>query len=269
MLKSLDSSDVALRTFKVYKNWGCDETNYSSSFGLTIEDGIRDDTFFTYGDIQNEDGTYKKLVWSSIKHLYYTSGSRQEYNARRNYVDSDKLKYVSRSLDDRIRVINIPYKKIGDQIKPTSVVIIENSSSKTIVDDGNYNLYISGSSPREIIGNVFYDTGHIIISSQSYSSSLDNFDLSFQSTIKIKEYEVVCTVLEGEYNYTSNPTATMTGSGNYGFYMTPFVSSSLKPLITTIGLYNSDNELLMVGKLGRPYKREYDLDTTFVLRIDL
>lgn len=265
MFKSLDPSDVALRTFKVYKNWGCDQDN-CSSFGITVVDGIRDDSYFTYGDVQNEDGTYKKLVWSSIKHLYYTSGSFQEYNARRNYVDSDKLKYVSRSLDDRIRVINIPRKKIGDQIKPKSVVIIEASSSKTIIDDGNYNLYISGSSPREIIGNVFYDTGHIIISSESYSSSLDNFDLSFQSTIQIKEYEVVCTILEGEFNYTSNPTAV---SGNTSFYKNEFVSSSLKPLITTIGLYNSDNELLMVGKLGKPYKREYDLDTSFVLRIDI
>lgn len=267
MFKSLDSSDVALRTFKVFKTWGVDNTTISS-YGITVQDGIRDNTYFTYGDTQNPDGSYKKLVWSSIKHLYYVSGSNQEYNARRNYVNSDILKYVSRSLDDRIRVINIPENKIGDGIKPTSVIIESGSggSYKRFIDDGKCNLYIDGSSPRTIIGNVFYNTGHIIITSESYSSSLDTFDLSFQSTLEIKELEVACTVLEGEFNYTANPTAC---SASSGFYMSPLVSSSMKPLITTIGLYDDNNDLVMVGKLGRPYKREYDLDTVFVIRMDL
>ena len=264
MFKSLDSSDVTLRTFKVFKNWGCDNTNASSSFGIIVQDGVRDNTYFTYGDTQNLDGSYKKLVWSSIKHLYYLSGSNREYNYEYSYIDSDKIKYVSKSFSDGIRVINIPKKIYGDQLKPTSILIETNSIF--IIDDGNYNLYVSGTSPREIIGNVFYDTGHIIITSQSLTSSLDVFDLSFQSTVEIKEFEAVCNVLEGEYNYTSNPTA---ASASSGFYIPAFVSSSIKPLITTIGLYNDANELLMVAKLGRPYKRDYDIDTSFVVRMDL
>ena len=48
-----------------------------------------------------------------------------------------------------------------------------------------------------------------------------------------------------------------------------FTTSSLfKPHITTIGLYNNNNELLVVGKLGQPVRVSDETDTTFVLRWD-
>lgn len=265
MFKSLDPSDIQIREFKVFKSWQCDN-NSMSSIGITIDDGNKDTNNFSIGDATNPDGSYKKLIWYSIRHLYYQSGSTFDYNSLVNYTDFTKTAYVSRSISDGIRIINIPVNVYGDQIKPTSVLIYEYSSSKYLVDDGNYNLYVSGTIPREIIGNVFYDTGHIIISSQSYTSSLDTFDLSFKSTVPIREYEVVCTVLESEFNYTTNLSA---ASGTSGLYKGEFISSSIKPFITTIGLYDDDSDLLMIGKLGKPYRRDYDIDTSFVLRIDL
>jgi hypothetical protein len=263
VFKSLDPSDISLRTFKVFKNWSCDHTT-TTSLGIVIQDGVKDNSLFQLGDSQNADGSYKKLIWASAKHCYYTTGSYIQYNALYNFVNPDKIYNISRSIDDGIRILNIPINTFGLEIKPNSI-LIETGSTK-IIDDGNYNLYVSGSDPRTIIGNVFYQTGQLLITSQSYTSSLDVFDFSFQSTVEIKEYEVVCSVLEGEFNYTTNLSAYETNSLDY----IPIFSSSLyKPLITTIGLYNDNNELVMVGKLGRPFKREYDLDTTFVLRIDL
>mgnify|MGYP004468889187 CR=1 FL=1 len=48
-----------------------------------------------------------------------------------------------------------------------------------------------------------------------------------------------------------------------------FATGSLfKPYITTIGLYNEDNELLVVGKLGQPVRASNETDTTFVIRFD-
>jgi len=40
------------------------------------------------------------------------------------------------------------------------------------------------------------------------------------------------------------------------------------PYVTTVGLYNDDNELLMVGKLGQPVRMSDETDTTFVIRYD-
>jgi hypothetical protein len=44
--------------------------------------------------------------------------------------------------------------------------------------------------------------------------------------------------------------------------------SYLAPYITTIGLYNDDNQLLMVGKLGRPIKNLIDWPVNIIVRFD-
>ena len=62
---------------------------------------------------------------------------------------------------------------------------------------------------------------------------------------------------------------TIKNTNNNVDYIDMFSSSEAKPSITMVGLYNDDNECLMMGKLPRPFRRLYDLDTTFILRIDL
>jgi hypothetical protein len=51
--------------------------------------------------------------------------------------------------------------------------------------------------------------------------------------------------------------------------MADFATSSLfKPYVTTIGLYNEDNELLVVGKLGQPIRMSDETDSHFIVRWD-
>ena len=45
-------------------------------------------------------------------------------------------------------------------------------------------------------------------------------------------------------------------------------SSIFQPYVTTVGLYNEANELLVVGKLGQPIRTAQETDTTFILRWD-
>ena len=45
-------------------------------------------------------------------------------------------------------------------------------------------------------------------------------------------------------------------------------SSYFKPYVTTIGLYNENNDLLVVGKLGQPIRMSDETDTTFIMRWD-
>ena len=44
--------------------------------------------------------------------------------------------------------------------------------------------------------------------------------------------------------------------------------SNFKPYVTSIGLYDDDNNLLVVGKLEQPIKASSETDTTFVIRFD-
>lgn len=112
--------------------------------------------------------------------------------------------------------------------------------------------------------------------------------LGAETTIYVNE--VKCRVLENDFNYSQNPTvfkATtfITGSSALPFYAPESGSaingqivdgtladnvtgSAFNPYVTTIGLYNEGNELLVVGKLATPYPIPSNTDITFIVRWD-
>ena len=92
--------------------------------------------------------------------------------------------------------------------------------------------------------------------------------LKFQGSHLIYENEYKCTIDEYEYNSTLNPSARKLKSSKYPDLANFATGSLFKPYITTIGLYNEDNELLVVGKLGQPIRTSNETDTTIVLRWD-
>ena len=49
-----------------------------------------------------------------------------------------------------------------------------------------------------------------------------------------------------------------------------FINNGNSPFsyVTTVGLYDDDYNLLVVGKLGQPIKASSETDTTFVIRFD-
>ena len=92
--------------------------------------------------------------------------------------------------------------------------------------------------------------------------------LQFQGSHLIYEHEYQCTVSEHEYNGTTNITARK-NQDKETFELSNFATGSyFKPYVTTVGLYNEEGELLVVGKLGQPIKMSDETDTTFVLRWD-
>jgi len=89
--------------------------------------------------------------------------------------------------------------------------------------------------------------------------------LSFKNKYTVYENEIICTVGENEFNMTQNPTITTDDSGSLRDFAT---GSIFKPYITTVGLYNDNNELLLVGKFAQPLPMSDITDTTFVIRYD-
>ena len=87
----------------------------------------------------------------------------------------------------------------------------------------------------------------------------------FKNNYTIYENEIVCTVDAGEFNMSQNPTITTDSSGSLRDFAT---GSYFKPYATTIGLYNDNNELLLVGKFAQPIQMSDVTDTTFVIRYD-
>ena len=255
MYKILSKNDISTRNFNVSKNWSFDETTIDN-YGIVIQYGISgSSTFYTSSEPTNSDGSYQRLIYASVQHLYYPTQSKQQplhFQAyTRNFINLDKIAIISRSLQDvGIGIMNVPVTVFGEKIKP-GTFLLETSSTR-IIDDNNYNIYISGSNPRTIIGNIFYEQGHVIITSQSYTSSFDVFDLSFQSIHRIYENEVFLEVGNSEFNYTTNPSSYHSDSVHY---IPAFSASLINPYITSVGLFNDLGELLVVGKLPRSFKK--------------
>jgi hypothetical protein len=89
--------------------------------------------------------------------------------------------------------------------------------------------------------------------------------LSFKNRYTIYENEIVCTVDANDLNMSQNPTITVDSSGSLRDFAT---SSNFMPYVTTVGLYNDNNELLLVGKLAQPMVMSGITDTTYVIRYD-
>jgi hypothetical protein len=92
------------------------------------------------------------------------------------------------------------------------------------------------------------------------------FTLSFDAESTIYQNEIRCHVNENDFNYTLNPSANKAGSS--GSYIDAVTGSDFHPYTTMVGLYNDQDQLLVVGKLSRPYPIPQNTDMTFIVRWD-
>ena len=205
------------------------------------------------------------------------------YNYEQNTVWSNKVLPTH-----SIGIISIPSKLYGDYIQPQSFLLKHNTSG-SIKDDGEGRLLWApngSSNYNYILGNIVYQHGIITISNKpdvTYGEALYNLEIyqnetlinsfisssevtcSFSSSYELFETQYKCTLTENEFNYSLNPTTISGSQGNLYPYLT---GSYFDPYITTIGLYNSDYELLAVGKLAKPLPTSRTTDTTILINID-
>ena len=99
-----------------------------------------------------------------------------------------------------------------------------------------------------------------------YGNIMNN--IKFKNIHPIYENEYMCTVNADEYNFTHNISTRLIKSDQKAELANFATGSQFKPYVTTVGLYNENNELLVIGKLGQPVKMSDESDTTFVLRWD-
>lgn len=73
-----------------------------------------------------------------------------------------------------------------------------------------------------------------------------------------------------EYNYSNNPTYVSDGTDGQtkGTIIYPELITNPRTYITTVGLYDSNNELLAIGKLSKPAQKSFDNELLIKVRID-
>lgn len=154
--------------------------------------------------------------------------------------------------DDSVSVVSISTREMGESIVPGTVV------GTDFTDDTTGNI-IDGSG--DIIGNIFYDQGIIVRTDGDPATRID-----FTGSYTVYSTQYKCTAGANEFNYSLNPTLLSGSSTQYDLDIVD--SPEFMPYVTTVGLYNENQELMMVGKLAQAVKLNPYTDTNFIVRID-
>ena len=206
-----------------------------------------------------------------------------------NYLETTLAyeRYFPSASNAIIGVISIPLKLFGDTIQPGSFIITSDSGS--VYDDVDGNLYFS--LDGEYCGNIVYQHGLVILTKDNqpggpyYGSAIYGTDVygaeanpfieniitstnvtcSFSSSYTIFETQYKCTFDPSEFNFSLNPSLITGSTGNVYDFAT---GSYFNPYVTTVGLYNENQDLIAVGKLAKPLPTNNVTDTTILINID-
>ena len=89
-----------------------------------------------------------------------------------------------------------------------------------------------------------------------------NFQLNSEETIT-SDY-IFVRIKNNDFNYTTNPSM-ISGSGEFYY---PSLVNNPQTFITTVGMYNDNNELLAVAKLSKPLVKDFTKEALVRVKLD-
>jgi len=270
--KSLTGQDIIISPLTAYSG---------TIFGGTALKGKN----VPYGDEDDEENDAPfpsaSLVYTSAKQLYYSNSLpnpeatfNTPLNVRRydNFIQSGLYAPMNFPTGSgaEISVVSIPKAEFGDYIKPGSVTCDGAS------DDGEGNMRGNNDINGPIVGRVIYSHGIII-----FTDGRNGGQATFRSTKIIYETQYKCTIRPDEFNYSCNPTILKTTrptnpvSANgeptdLGGVVEDYVANNpgFAPYVTAVGLYDSNNICLAVGKLALPIPTSRTTDMSIIVSLD-
>ena len=203
-----------------------------------------------------------------------------------------------------IFVINISRARYKEALVPGSFNLTLGSGSKTfkitddsgttnltrfigenryynIISGSNGNYYTTGT-PSEVVGFFLPDLNIAILNpsssisasiapSSAVSSSIRLFDsiktgasFTLNSSETISSRYFFTRVKNGDFNYTTNPSI-IDDNGNILFST---LINNPQTYITTVGMYNDNNELLAVAKLSKPLVKDFTKEALVRIKLD-
>ena len=138
--KTLKPGEKKVTPFVAHKRWNINHAE-TGSWGVKVLTGTFQSGVFNPSDplegnanteATNNDGSYKKLVFDSVAHLYY-DGADNPWDV----FDNDTPHKTIREIHGDVQIISIPNRIIGEKIKPGSVKITACSSASKTQFDGS------------------------------------------------------------------------------------------------------------------------------------
>lgn len=256
----------------------------------------------------NEGFPFKRNVYSSARQLFYGNHTSSSYasgsfiesfgNTISSSIFFPTSSIIPEGGDAVIAVISIPRNLYGDYILPGTFLLGRpNETFSELIDDKEGNIILRVNNVNQpVVGNIFYSQGIITITKNGVSyltdqqfmerftneNNINKTQISFKSSVTLYETQLKCSIRESEFNYSYNPSLLATSQSNpTGLLVTEsreiklnedyksFVTGSdFSPYVTTVGLYNNDQELLAIAKLAQPLPTSQITDTTILVNID-
>jgi len=193
--------------------------------------------------------------------------------------------------------------KKGNLILDWQMTGSDSTTSLSLNDDGGASTFevaaagdeanlFSGSVP---VGRVYYNAGIVAIATGAFvpegatnaphwsgsltldqvaiSGNIDNFcngfrnhinDLEFQNQTNLHSTIYFCRALNADFNYSTNPSFV---DGDGRIVVTSGTSNQTRTYITTIGLYDINDNLLAVSKTSEPVKKSPDNEVIFRVKL--
>jgi len=230
MYKFLSENDVSVIDYQVYRY-----NNYSSSdignVDIKLLSGSLidfDTTFNPNLATQNADDSYKRLVYDTIRQLYYeTQSSHVGYIPG---IDINSTTVIRRELADELRVISIPHLVFGEKIKPKSLILTttlsEYTSSFNLLKNGQFDNWtgdvVDDWSTHALTSTHIYKTDNGInlsgnnIITPYITQNLEIFSSSQSISYDIYSISDDVLVLDPDWNLIS--IITTTGAYTQSFY---------------------------------------------------
>ena len=114
--------------------------------------------------------------------------------------------YIPSQLHTDVAILSIPRNIFGTEIQRGTFELV--SDGKHIVTDDGKGALVSSSHNNVVqVGDIFYERGLAVITSNSHSNQdlLDDYELKFRATHDVHNFEYTCRATEREYNMSLNP----------------------------------------------------------------
>ena len=117
--------------------------------------------------------------------------------------------------------------------------------------------------------NLDGETINGLLTGSSISGSADAlrhriYNLQFNNTVELNSSIYFCRINHNEYNYSANPTYLSSSQ----IRVKAQASDVPVSYVTTVGLYSADNQILAVGKLSEPLRKDPTIEYTLRARLD-
>jgi hypothetical protein len=239
-----------------YRNlvYGTETTNFSFDNGTTTANDI-----FVINVARSR---YKESLLPGSFNLTLKSGSSvisltddSGTTSLTRFIGENKVYYVISGSNGNAYTSSASASYYG-MVFPDLDIIVLNATASSVVDLRNY--FTPLTTATSSVQNNHLKLFNSIVT----GSATGSFQLKSSETVSSRYF--FTRVKNSEFNYTSNPSI-IDENGNL-LYTT--LINNPQTYVTTVGMYNDNNELLAVAKLSRPLTKDFTKEALIRIKLD-